>query len=480
MPCSIASKREFMKLGSSTVALRPTKRGRDELAFLPAALEITETPPSPVGRAIVWSVAAIFSLAVLWACLGKVDMVASAPGKVIPSGQVKTIQPFETGVVRALYVEEGQRVSAGAPLIDLDPTITAAEQNHYKADLLAAQLDVARLRAVLTSPEDPLSSYVPPLSAAPQAFSVQRHYLLVQGEERRTKIAAIERQKAQKEAEAATGRATVAKLEATIPLLLQKAEVHRALIGQQLVTKLAYLDTEEKLIEHKHELEVQRAHLKETEAAIATLTEERNHTASEFERSLSADLSEAERKAAGLREDIIKVQERTKLQHLVSPVDGTVQQLAVHTIGGIVTPAQPLMVVVPAGSDLEIEATISNNDIGFAQAVQEGQIKVDTFNFTRYGLLSGRITHISHDAVAPSQPKDKSLQSEGKDASKPQEMVFTARISLDAKAMQIDNRLVSISPGMTVTAEIKTGRRRIISYLLSPIARYSHDSIRER
>ncbi len=195
---------------------------------------------------------------------------------------------------------------------------------------------------------------------------------------------------------------------------------------------------------------------------------------------LSADLSEAERKAAGLREDIVKAEEKTKLQHLVAPVTGTVQQLAVHTVGGVVTPAQPLMVVVPHDSELEIEAMISNKDIGFVQEGQDAQIKVDTFPFTRYGLLSGRILHVSGDAITPDQPKDKSSNPQDKDAPKPQDMAFAARVSLGAKAMQIDERLVTLSPGMAVTVEVKTGRRRIISYLLSPLMKYSHESIRER
>ena len=350
---------------NNVVALPPFRRTRAELAFLPAALEITDTPPSPIGRAIVWSVIGVFSLAFLWACFGKVDIVASAPGKIIPSGRTKTIQPFETGVVRAIYVRDGQKISAGDPLIDLDPTINAAEENHFKADLLAAELDMARLKAELAAPDDPLSAYAPPKEADPGALMAQRHYLLTQAEERRAKIAAIDRQKAQKEAEAATARATIAKLEATIPLLVEKADVNRALIGQKLVSKLAYLETEAKLVEQQEELKVQRAHLKETEAAIAAIAETRNHTASEFERTLSADLSEAERKAAGLREDITKAEEKARLQHIVAPVTGTVQQLAVHTVGGVVTPAQPLLVVVPADSKLEIEAMISNKDIGF-------------------------------------------------------------------------------------------------------------------
>ena len=469
-----------MKPASNVIQLNPPKRTRAELAFLPAALEITDTPPSPLGRAIVWSVIAVFALALTWACLGKVDIVAVAPGKIIPTGHTKIIQPFETGVVRAIHVQEGQRVIAGAPLVDLDPAINAAEQNHFKADLLAAELDIARLRAELASPGDPRLSYAPPRDADAGVIAAQRHYLFAQSEERRAKIAALDRQKAQKEADAATVRATIAKLQATIPLLTQKAQVHRALIGQQLVTKLAYLETEEKLTEQEQELEVQRAHLKETEAAIATTAETRNHTASEFERTLSGDLSEAERKAAGIRQDIIKSQEKTKLQHLVSPVDGIVQQLGVHTIGGIVTPAQQLMIVVPLDSELEIEAMISNKDIGFIEEGQEAQIKVDTFTFTRYGLLSGRILHVSGDAIAPGEPKDKTSKAEIKEDAKAQDMVFAARVSLGTKSMQIDNRLVNLSPGMAVTVEVQTGRRRIIGYLLSPIAKYHHESIRER
>ena len=469
-----------MKPADNVIPLKPMKRSRAELAFLPAALEIADTPPSPVGRAIVWSVVAVFSLALLWACLGKVDIVATAPGKIIPTGRTKTIQPYETGVVRAIYVKDGETVAAGDALIDLDSTINAAEQNHFKADLLAAELDIARLKAELAAPSDPLSAYAPPAGASLGLLAAQRQFLLSQTEERRAKIAASDRQKAQKEAEAATARATIAKLEATIPLLQQKADVHRALIGQQLVTKLAYLETEGKLVEQQEELKVQRAHLKEAEAAIAATLETRNHTASEFDRQLSGDLSEAERKAAGLREDIAKSEEKTRLQHLVAPVSGTVQQLAVHTVGGVVTPAQPLLVVVPAGSELEIEAMVSNRDIGFVREGQDAQIKVDTFPFTRYGLLSGRVLHVSSDAIAPDREKDKPAAPDGKEAPKPQDLAFAARVSLGAKAMTVDDRLVTLTPGMAVTVEVKTGRRRIITYLLSPLMKYSHESIRER
>lgn len=469
-----------MKPLNNVIQLSPAKRNRAELAFLPAALEIAETPPSPVGRAIVWAVIAVFSFALLWTCLGKVDIVATAPGKIVPAGRSKIIQPFETGVVRGIHVRDGQKVKSGDPLVDLDATINAAEKNHLKADLLAAELDIARLKAELASPADPFSAYAPPKDATPALLAAQRRYLLTQTEERRAKIAASAQQKAQKEAEAATAKATIAKLEAAIPLLKQKADIHRALIGQQLVTKLAYLETEGKLVEEEHELEVQRHRLKEAEAAIAAITETRNHTASEFERQLSADLSEAERKAAGFREDIVKADQKTALQHLTAPVDGVVQQLSIHTLGGVVTPAQQLLVVVPLDSALEIEAMISNKDIGFVEEGQEAQIKVDTFPFTRYGLLSGTVLSVSGDAIAPDPLKEKTASPSSKQDQKQQDLSFMARVSLEKTFMQIDNRLVNLTPGMAVTAEVKTGRRRIISYLLSPLMQYQDESIRER
>src|ERR1700734_1422497 len=137
-----------------TFPLSRERRQFDELAFLPAALEIVETPPSPVGRAIGATIVALFCLALTWATFGQVDILASASGKVVPSGRVKLIQPFETGVVRAIRVRDGQSVKEGDVLIELDPTMTSAEQEHIRSDLIAAQLDVARLRAVLSDSSD--------------------------------------------------------------------------------------------------------------------------------------------------------------------------------------------------------------------------------------------------------------------------------------------------------------------------------------
>ena len=239
------------------------------------------------------------------------------------------------------------------------------------------------------------------------------------------------------------------------------------------------------LTENQKERGVQKSRLEEANAAVAAIIETRAHAAAEFQRALFSELAEAERKAAGLSVDLVKAEERTKLQLLTAPVDGIVQQLSVHTVGGVVTPAQQLAVVVPSDAVLEIEAMISNRDIGFVHPGQDAQIKVDTFNFTRYGLLHGRVFSVSQDALVREVSSDNAKQKEtGAEAvssePKGQELNYAARVSLDRTKIRVDDTVASLSPGMAVTVEVKTGVRSILSYLLSPLMKYGHDVLRER
>jgi hemolysin D len=457
----------------------------DDLAFLPAALEIVETPPSPTGRAIAYTIMALFTIALAWACLGKVDIVASAKGKVIPSGRSKLIQPFETGVVRAINVHDGQVVKAGETLVELDPTMNDAEWKHDQSDLVAAQLDVARLQAELAD-GDPLANFKPPVDAPSAQVAIQRQFLLDQTAEQKEKLAVLDRQSQQKAAERETAAATIGKLEASLPVLQERLEIRKTLYDHATGSKANYLEMLQPYVEEQHELDVQKRHYDESTAAIAAIEEQRSEANLEFRRERYTDLVEAERKAKGLSEDLIKAQHRAELQVLAAPVDGTVQQLAVHTIGGVVTPAQALMVVVPSDSHFEIEAMVLNRDIGFVRVGQTAEIKVDAFNFNRYGLIDGTVMSVSPDAIPRDKPPGKNdpnqVGADDDDTSEPsnQELVYAARVSLATTQMQIDDKLVSLSPGMAVTVEIKTGSRRIISYLLSPLGMFKQDALRER
>jgi hemolysin D len=460
---------------------RPVARRDHELAFLPAALEIAETPPSPVGRAVGATIIAIFCVALTWATFGKVDIVASAEGKIVPNGRTKLIQPFETGVVRAINVHDGQRVKAGESLIELDPTMSAAEQDHLKGDLIAAQLDVARRKAAL-SDGDALGAFHPPEGATAAQVEMHRQFLISETSEQRAKLSELDRQASQKDAERQTVAANIAKLQATIPLLQERVDTRKYLSDKGLGSKLVYLTEDQDLVGQQQDLLIQQSKMNEADAALAALKETRDRTAAEFRRTTYDELAKAEQKAAGVAQDVIKAERRTSLQELTAPVDGVVQQLAVHTVGGVVTPAQALAVIVPTGSQLEIEATLANDDVGFVHEGQDVEIKVHTFNFTRYGLLHGQVLSVSSDAVQRDSGDDRPRGQDAKEGGKQQgqDLVYMARISLDRQQMNADGRTYDLGPGMAVTAEVKTGSRRIIGYLLSPIARYEHDVLRER
>lgn len=458
----------------------------DDRSFLPAALEIVETPASPIGRIIAYTIMALFSLAILWACIGKVDIVASAQGKIIPDGRTKVIQPFETGVVRSIDVHDGQTVKAGQILIQLDQTLNDADQRRAQGDLIDAELDIARLQAEL-EPGDPFENFHPSPDAPANLVAMQHKFLIDQVGEQRAKLLVLERQRAEKQAEFDTASATVAKLEAILPVLKQRLDIVETLYNHSTGSKANYLELLQTYVEQQHELEVQKSKSREAQETLAAITESRAQTEAEFRRTRYSELDDAEHKAHDAREDLVKAKHRAGLQRLTAPVDGTVQQVAVHTIGGVVTPAQTLLAIVPADSTLLIDASVQNRDIGFVEVGQEAQIKVDTFNFSRYGLLHGRVLSVSQDSMERQKPGDKANPDDAQkkiddNSSEPpgQELVYDAHVALDTTQMQIGNKMVQLAPGMAVTVEIKTGERRIISYLLSPLMRYKEEALRER
>lgn len=465
-------------------SLNNSQRRRDEMEFLPAALEITETPPSPVGRTISWTIIAVFCLALIWATFGRVDIITTATGKVVPDGRTKVIQPFETAVVRSIHVRDGQRVKAGDVLIELDPTMSQAELGRAQSDLLAAELDIARLRAALSG-EQGNSTFVAPARATPEQIATAHRYLASQAAEQSAKVTTLEWQAAQKKAERSTTEATIDKINALIPLLQQRVDVRKYLVDREIGSKLQFLADMQDLVAQQQELLVQKSHYSEADAALSALEETRLRTEAEYRRGLFDELTKAEQKAGGLRQDVVKAEQRTSLLRLTAQEDGMVQQLAVHSVGGVVTPAQTLMMLVPTSGGLEIEAMVSNRDIGFVSEGQEAAIKVDTFNFTRYGLRKGEVLSVSQDSILRNKPPEKNGEaSAGSDtvSSEPkgQELVYSARISLDRQQMQVDDRTVNLAPGMAVTVEIKTGSRRIIEYLITPLLRYGQESMRER
>jgi hemolysin D len=430
------------------------------LEFLPAVLEIQEAPPSPVGRAVAWTILALFTAAILWASLSTIDIVAVAQGKIIPSEYSKVIQPLESGVITAIYVQNGTEIKRGDVLMLLDATDNSADRDRLENELQAARLDIARLRALLAD-KPALDA---PAGVDPHLLAVQQHLLRDQREEHRTRVEAAKFVVEQKQSAVATTKIHIERLRAVVPILEERAAVYHTLYQKTYASKMQYLETEKERIEKVKELASMEQQLVQETAALAEAQKNQHTLVAEFKRSRLAELSVAETKAASLAKEVLKASNRAALQTLTAPIDGVVQQLAVHTVGGVVTPAQQLMVIVPKDHPLEVEAWIENKDIGFVQTGQSAEVKIAAFPFTRYGTIGAKITTVSHDAV----PLEKSG------------LVFAARVSLERSVMPVDGQLAPLSPGMAVTVEIKTGARRLIEYFLSPLLQAGQESVRER
>jgi len=439
-----------------------------ERQFLPAALEILDTPAPALPRAVLWVIMAAMIFTLLWSWFGMVDMVAVAPGKVIAADKAKVIQPAETAVVKRIFVTDGQHVKAGEVLVELEAaaTATAAESARIREGLVAARLESARYDALARAASGigQLAALVPPADVPKQIVDSESRAMQSQYQEHRARLAALDAEIAKRVAELASSKELVAKLAQTVPIAQRRAEDYKNLVKQNFVSQHGYLDREQARIEQERDLAFQEAKGRELAAAVEEARKRRESMLAEFGRSMINAKVDADKRAALLEQELIKARTREQQQTLTAPVDGTVQQLAVHTVGGVVTPAQALMVIAPSDYQPEIEAVLENKDVGFVKVGQRVEVKVETFPFTRYGTLPGTVSLVSSDAV----PDEK------------RGLIFQARVKLEKATLRVDERDVMLTPGMAVSAEIATGRRSVMEFILDPIRKTIGEGLRER
>ena len=422
----------------------------------------------------MWTVIAMIVVALVWSILGRIEIVAVAPGKIIPSGQVKVIQAGNIGRVKAILVADGDAVKTGQPLIELDPTLADADRARLQSDWIAGTLELARWRAFSawldTGKAGDIKAEVEQAFATVQlkqtqsSVDLQRALLTQAVAEQRSKFASIDQSLARKRADATSTERMVEKLRKTLPLVTQRAESVRKLSDSNLVAKNTYLEIEQERIEAEQDLAAQESALVSTNAAISELIEQRGLTLAEARRAALEKVEVLGARVASQQQELIKARDIAANQVLTSPVEGIVQQLKVHTIGGVVQPAEALLVVVPKDQLLEVEARVLNKDIGFVRAGQSVTVKVESFPFTRYGVIAGNVTSVSRDAIA-----DEKLG-----------LYYAARVRVARSTMRVDGVDVLLSPGMAVTAEVTTGTRRVIEYVLSPVMQHVKESGRER
>lgn len=417
----------------------------DEAQFMSAALAIQEQPPSRTARLLAWILSAMVVTALLWSILGHMDIVVNAQGKVIPSQRVKNIAAVETGNVVRLDVEEGQHVKAGQILLQLDTSVHDAERDKAQGDQSEAVLSIARNQAFLNA----LARRQLPMLPAPAELARQYGATIDQNQwQSANQHVQIQYQDFQAKYQKLSD--DVAHFSKALPLAEQQAASYQQLLATKDVALTAWQEKEQARIQTQ-------AQLTEARNQLATLVAE--------SRKLAVDqLAEARRLAGASTQDARRAASSGQLLTLKSPVDGTVQQLNVHTLGSAVQATAALMQIVPSGGTIEVEAFIENKDKGFVHAGQDVAVKVETFEYTKYGTLHGHVSHVSQDAI---QDEKRGL-------------IYSVKVTLDSALLDVDGTPTPITPGMAVTVEIKTGNRRIIDYVLDPLLRHTHEAVNER
>jgi len=432
------------------------KKDRLDYEFLPEAAEIEETPPSPFGRILLWAIVLLMVAAFVWSYFGKVDEEVVARGKVIPDGMVKVIQPRETGVIRAIHVVEGQKVKKGDLLIELDPTMSQAEVESSERSLKINRYEMERLKAELKGEEIDGTGKNPD-----KLLLLQKSLKQAREEEHRAKVASLELVISQKRTALLASEESIVKLEKALELVAKQEEALRQLAEKGYASMMEHLQRQKELVRTEKELNEQRKlseqirdSLKEAERNLEALKKER-------ERSILGEILEKERSITVLEGEFTKASKRSQLERLHSPVNGTVHGLSMHTIGGVVTSAQPIVTIVPEGTPMIVEAMALNKDVGFIHPGQKAELKLDTFPFQKYGTIEAELFFVSPDAQ-----EDQKIG-----------LVYKIKLRPNRLVIRVKDKDIPLSPGMAVTAEIKTRERRVIEFFISPFIKHVDESL---
>jgi len=431
---------------------------------------------------IIFALLLVTAGAVSW--FAKIDIVAPTRGEVVARQRTREVHALETGVVAALHVDEGARVRKGMLLVELDDTTVGSEIRRLEAELLAFHHTARRLRlpesgAPDGEPGDAVSNVRPGADAIGEAVERgwELHLRLAELERRRLAAALDE---ANRRIETARSRVAVIGAERRLvdrlmPVVREQVDGLAALSARSHASRHDYLRELSRQLELEGRAESLRLDIRREEQEIARLQSAAHLLRLDRDALRQRELVEAELGVATLRENLVQARRRRLRHRIESPVDGVVQDVGVLAEGSFVRQGDPLMSVVPAGGGLEIRAYVRNRDVGFVKAGQEAIVKIDAFPFTRYGTAEGVVEGVSLDAVGALESPATATADAGEYGAG-----YLARIALTRPAIEIDGVVVPLRPGMQAAVDIRTGRRRMLEYVIAPLVAYGSNAFRER
>lgn len=422
----------------------------DAHEFRPLLAEIEEDPGSPLGPLSFYVVLAVFAFFVGWAILGQVDVVVSARGKVVPQGEIKLIQPLNGGVVSQLLVKEGDYVQKGQPLVVIDPSTTAPQLESQQASLAHVEAEQARLQAAA-------GGQVYAASAGTQAdlYRASVAALNKQLEAKAQTLSSLDEQIQGKQAEAR-------QVEATLKINREKQARLEAV--KDIIAKDEYEKVETEILTGVHRIEALTHELGQLRFQQGQTRQEMAYLRQNFKSTSLSDLSEKEKQITQLKASIQEASFKNARQTLSAPVDGYVHELFVHTLGGVVTSAQKVVSLVPVKTPLIVQSVVANKDIGFVKVGMPVAIKIDTFDFQKYGTLPGRVVQLDRDAR-----EDPKLGP-----------VYTIWVKPLKNQLLVDGKPVLLSSGLSLTTEVKVGKRRLIEFFIYPLIQHLDEGLSVR
>ncbi len=434
--------------------------------------EIESTAPARALAALLWALVALGGALLAWALIARLDIVATAPGRLVPVSQVKLVQSAEPGIVREILVRDGERVAAGQLMLRLDATIAAAEAAAVAGELMLRRITVRAIDAELDGRQLlPAQGDAAAVFGQVQAqFGARRQALL-------DALAHEDQAAARARSDLLAARQLRDKLSSTLPLLQQSADSHARLQKEGFVGELLAADKRRELLEREGDLKAQQAAVEALAAAVAQSERRREQLRSGYRAELLRERVDVAAAVQRLEQEGHKSGLRAQLMEIRAPYDGIVKDLGVHTQGAVVQAGSPLLQVVPTGDTLRAEVLLANEDIGFVEIGQPVKLKLAAYPFQKYGTLEGRVAQIGADAIAQSE----AARAAGTHPMAAPAQTYKAVIELAEQGLrQPSGRVLDVAPGMTVIAEIHQGRRTVMEYLLSPLQRVAMEAGRER
>jgi len=443
----------------------------EALDFAPSLLAIQESPPARLPRAVMYTVLTLFLILLAWAIFGRLDIIASAEGRLVPQTYIKIVQPADAGIVQEILVKDGASVQAGQVLMRMDTKLAEADTQTIGSDLALRALQLRRIDAELSGK---------PLTKQSEEPGDLFRQIESQYRDRRQSYqdtlgqAQEALKKTQREYESATEVLT--KLQQITPILKQQADAYVDMGKDGYAPQITVRDKQREYLEKAQDLRAQQSTVASLEAAVNQARKQIDQITSKYRSDLQNERVEAGGQHRKLQQDWARQEHKTGLLELKAPQTGIVKDLATHTVGTVVSPGTVLLSIVPEHEPLVAEIMIKNDDVGFVYPQQKVKVKLAPYPFAKYGMLDGEIIRIQADSDSgQSQSQDQS-----RDKPQAQPSVYKAIVSLNSQILESDGQKLKLRAGMQVVAEINQGSRTVMQYLLSPVSKTLYESGRER